>query len=170
MYIISGCQKLDEPFLMKHIDHENYITTFCTFSVNVERLKWPTGRKKQYGPLLKSRRFKKRDWICSPISSKKSRNSNYGCEFLFKQLSRANIAHYIKLFLCQSQRDFEPLIWICHLFGGGWIGSRRYAASTVGILPLLDVEEGFVVPFQIANYSLFKFFAKCRQQCRHQLL
>ena len=116
VYIISGCQKLDEPLLMKHIDHENYITTFCTFSVNVERLEWPTGRNKQYGPLLKSRRFKKRDWICSPISSKKSRNSNYGCEFLFKQLSRANIAHYSTLFICQ--RDFVPLIWISHLFGG----------------------------------------------------
>ena len=51
---IRGCQKLNEPFIMKPID-----TTFCTFLVNVERLEWPTGRNKQYGPVLKSRRFKK---------------------------------------------------------------------------------------------------------------
>ena len=47
----------------------------------------------------------------APISNKKSRNSNLGLKFSFKKLSRAKIAHYSTLFICQSKRvgDFHAL-------------------------------------------------------------
>ena len=111
---ISGCQKLDEPLLMKHIDHENYITTFCTFSVNVERLEWPTGRNKQYGPLLKSRRFKSEIGFAPPSPAKSQGIQIMGVNFyskIFQGPTLHIIVHFLfaKEILCPW---FEFLIFL----------------------------------------------------------